>query len=150
MLGPSSAHRARGEGEEKKIQSNVSRERENSAPAFLLWAHFRLCCSKSGHGAAARTQAGCGNRLSCLRGSNKRSSRSAGAHWRTHSPESSAQSQDPQSPQPIRGYTGGPELLVGGAKRGDETRPETCSPSDGPARRAVPALQSRRGLCALD
>lgn len=33
------------------------------------------------------------------------------------------------------------ELLVGGAKRGDETRPETCSPSDGPARLAVLARQ---------
>lgn len=48
--------------------------------------------------------------------SNKRSSRFTGAHWRTHSSEPSAQSQDPQSPQPIRGYTGGLELLVGGAK----------------------------------
>lgn len=37
----------------------------------------------------------------------KRSSRFTGAHWRPRSSEPSAQSQDPQSPQPIRGYTGG-------------------------------------------
>lgn len=69
--------------------------------------------------------------VGCLVDSNKRSSRFTGAHWRTRSSEPSAQSQDPQSPQPIRGYTGGLELLVGGAKYSNETRPTTCSPADG-------------------
>ncbi|KAK5864568.1 hypothetical protein PBY51_015801 [Eleginops maclovinus] len=45
--------------------------------------------------------------VGCLVDSNKRSSRFTGAHWRTRSSEHSAQSQDLQSPQPIRGYTGG-------------------------------------------
>lgn len=67
----------------------------------------------------------------CLVDSNKRSSRFTGAHWRTLSSEASARSEDPQSPQPIRGYTGGLELLVGGAKYSSETRPTTCSPADG-------------------
>lgn len=49
---------------------------------------------------------------------NKRSSRSAAAaHWRTRSSEPSAQSQDPQSPQPIRGYTGGPGAAGGWGKK---------------------------------
>ncbi len=69
--------------------------------------------------------------VGCLVDSNKRSSRFTGAHWRTRSSEPSAQSQDPQSPQPIRGYTGGLELLVGGAKYSNETRPTTCSAADG-------------------
>lgn len=34
-VSPSSAHRARGGGEENKIQSNVTTERENRAPAFF-------------------------------------------------------------------------------------------------------------------
>ncbi|CAB1456251.1 unnamed protein product [Pleuronectes platessa] len=64
--------------------------------------------------------------------SDERSSRCTGAHWRTRGSEASAQSQDPQSPQPIRGYTGGPELLVGGATRSTQTHgPTTCSPADG-------------------
>ena len=45
--------------------------------------------------------------VGCLVDSDERSSRFTGAHWRTRSFEPSAQSQDPQSPQPIRGYTGG-------------------------------------------
>lgn len=45
--------------------------------------------------------------VGCLVDSDERSSRFTGAHWRTRSSEPSAQSQDPQSPQPIRGYTGG-------------------------------------------
>lgn len=55
---------------------------------------------------------------------NKRSSRSAAAaHWRTRSSEPSAQSQDPQSPQPIRGYTGGPGAAGGwGKKKGGGKR----------------------------
>lgn len=69
--------------------------------------------------------------VGCLVDSNKRSSRFTGAHWRTRSSEPSAQSQDLQSPQPIRGYTGGLELLVGGAKYSNETGPTTCSPADG-------------------
>lgn len=65
--------------------------------------------------------------VGCLVDSNKRSSRFTGAHWRARSSESSAQSQDPQSPQPIRGYTRGLELLVGGAKYSNETRPTICA-----------------------
>lgn len=54
---------------------------------------------------------------------NKRSSRSAAAaHWRTRSSESSAQSQDPQSPQPIRGYTGGPGAAGGWGKKKEKRK----------------------------
>lgn len=86
----------------------------------------------------------------CLVDSNMRSSRSTGAHWQTRSSEPSAQSQDPQSPQPIRGYTGGPELLVGGAQRGEETRPTTCSPcrwATQPAIMACAAENRMRRVC---
>jgi len=44
-----------------------------------------------------------------------------------HSSESRAQSQHPQSPQPIRGYTGELDLLVGGAKLQIWTRPTSSS-----------------------
>lgn len=128
------------EKKKKKSDENVAKslwEETLSEHYCMFKTHFMFSCSKLKHSRLypAWLRQKKRNHYSlpegCLVDSNMRSSRFTGAHWRTLSSEASARSEDPQSPQPIRGYTGGLELLVGGAKYSNETRPTTCSPADG-------------------